>query len=269
LIIGPLVTEVSLSQYATSAEFVSYFLNIVGWIHYTLPGVFKHNPNDQVNGALWTVPWEILCYVAMSGFIVLKIVQSRLQTLLIVLAFMSCGLLVQYFQLSGPGFPPQVHTVFLSRGAQVFTAFLLGIVFYQNRHLIRYSYALLTASVIVCLLSAFFLENADVESVTNRFFALPAIVYITVFLGLTAIPLPEIFKKGDYSYGIYLYHSPFLQLWVLVFPILASSGLKGAFTLFLLALAVVTLSQLCLGILLKSPSSLNERSFPSSLERGV
>ena len=70
LLIGPLVTTLPASLYFTDATFFSYFLNIAGWIHYSLPGVFENNPSPEVNGALWTVPFEIGCYVILTGFMI-------------------------------------------------------------------------------------------------------------------------------------------------------------------------------------------------------
>lgn len=56
LLIGPLVTTLPAKQYFTSATFFTYFLNITGWMQYSLPGVFGSNPKPEVNGALWTIP---------------------------------------------------------------------------------------------------------------------------------------------------------------------------------------------------------------------
>src|SRR5579872_720444 len=44
LILGPLLTTLSLGAYVRDSEFHAYFLNIVGDIHYLLPGVFTSNP---------------------------------------------------------------------------------------------------------------------------------------------------------------------------------------------------------------------------------
>ena len=70
LLIGPLVTTLPAKQYFTDATFLSYFFNIVGWMHYSLPGVFENNPLPEVNGALWTVPFEIGCYVILMGLMI-------------------------------------------------------------------------------------------------------------------------------------------------------------------------------------------------------
>jgi peptidoglycan/LPS O-acetylase OafA/YrhL len=56
LLIGPLVTTLPAKQYFTDTTFFTYFLNITGWMQYSLPGVFENNPKPEVNGALWTIP---------------------------------------------------------------------------------------------------------------------------------------------------------------------------------------------------------------------
>ena len=61
LIIGPLFTTEPAKAYFAAPEFHDYFLNILGDIHYHLPGVFAANPSDAVNGQLWTVPYEMIC----------------------------------------------------------------------------------------------------------------------------------------------------------------------------------------------------------------
>ena len=52
LILGPLLTTMPLQSYFSDREFQSYFLNIFGDIHYSLPGVFQSNPFALVNGQL-------------------------------------------------------------------------------------------------------------------------------------------------------------------------------------------------------------------------
>jgi peptidoglycan/LPS O-acetylase OafA/YrhL len=84
LIIGPIFTNISLPAYFSGSEFGTYFLNIFGFIHYRLPGLFVDNPVPYiVNGSLWTVPFEILCYIVMAGLVVSTLVKraSALVTL--------------------------------------------------------------------------------------------------------------------------------------------------------------------------------------------
>lgn len=233
LIIGPLVTPVALSYYFGSADFFKYFLNIVGWIHYSLPGVFENNPTHRVNGALWTVPWEIFCYIIMSGLMITSIVKSWQKTTALTAAFIVMGIVVQLY---GHHLPYRVNlvlsTFFVSRGAQLVFAFLLGILAYQLREVIPHSRVLLAISAVIAIAAIFVLSSPSIETVPNRIIVIPALVYITVFIGLTPVPLPSVFHKGDYSYGVYLYHDPFLQILIGLAPGIFLAPKVGALALY-------------------------------------
>jgi hypothetical protein len=67
LVLGPWLTEKSLSEYFSDPLFLNYFLNIVGSVHFYLPGVFVQNPvPGVVNQNLWTLKPEFFCYIFMS-----------------------------------------------------------------------------------------------------------------------------------------------------------------------------------------------------------
>jgi peptidoglycan/LPS O-acetylase OafA/YrhL len=67
LVLGPVFTYLSLSQYFTSEVFFRYFGNIFGFVAFYLPGVFEKNPVDGViNTNLWTLPSEFYCYLILS-----------------------------------------------------------------------------------------------------------------------------------------------------------------------------------------------------------
>ena len=72
-IVGPLITNMSFNAYLCDPVFKEHLngLNIMKF-HDQLPGVFATNPFPRaIDGALWTIPWEIRCYfdVALIGAI--------------------------------------------------------------------------------------------------------------------------------------------------------------------------------------------------------
>lgn len=237
LIIGPIFTTVSLKHYFFSLEFASFFLNIVGWVHFTLPGVFMTHAVARVNGSLWTVPFELICYLMISIMIIVGVIKRRFTVLTFVFGYLLVAVLVQ---LSGilrlvhsHALGTMLSVVFIEHEAQAVTAFLFGIVAFQNRHRIPYSPYLFAFCFLTILAIAFALPMDQGQSAIMRFILLPALAYVTVFIGLTPMPLPDFFKTGDYSYGIYLYHQPFLQIVISLFPALALAPHTGAaFTFF-------------------------------------
>jgi peptidoglycan/LPS O-acetylase OafA/YrhL len=73
-ILGPLVTSWSLGDYFSHQSFLNYLWNIIGYVHFTLPGVFDSNPGGpKVNQQLWTIPYELECYAAIAVLAIFKI----------------------------------------------------------------------------------------------------------------------------------------------------------------------------------------------------
>lgn len=56
LLLGPLFTQLSIKDYLSNPRTWFYTTNIVGLIHFQLPGVFYNHPTNIVNNSLWTVP---------------------------------------------------------------------------------------------------------------------------------------------------------------------------------------------------------------------
>ena len=66
-VVGPIVTDRSLHSYFTSPQTWGYLLHnaVMSPITFLLPGVFRHQPLSGVNGSLWTLPFEVLAYLAL------------------------------------------------------------------------------------------------------------------------------------------------------------------------------------------------------------
>jgi len=204
LILGPLLTTLPLRAYLADPEFHAYLLNIVGDIHYLLPGVFVSNPFPLVNGQLWTVPYELACYVALTILALTGIFQQRWWLFLSLMAFYAAqignAVLRTNDQMKGAG------------GSTLVMSFIAGLVIYRYRDKVPWSGRLfllaLAASVALIVV-----PNGV------RFSALP-IAYVTMYLGLQNPPRNKIGLSGDYSYGLFLYGFPVQQAIMSINPAL-------------------------------------------------
>ena len=225
LVIGPLFTTVPLGEYFTDRNFFSYFINVFGWIHYLLPGVFKTNYSQSVNGALWTVPYEIGCYVIFAALMAFGVIKRRYSVLLVAVAMLVAAVAIQGFGLftESNSHPRDIKGalsfLFVEKGARLLPSFVLGVVIYQFRHRIPYSRAVMFVLIGAwALISALGSYTGLFHATAFHLLALPLLAYFTVLIGLTPIPIIYPFTKGDYSYGLYLYHAPFMQALIFLFP---------------------------------------------------
>ncbi len=232
ILLGPVFTIFPLSQYFADPKLALYFTNILGLIRYQLPGVFLDNPlPDQVNVSLWTVPYEIVCYIAMAGMIIFgllrrpKIVACAAGTLLVLslaldiaVGDQSGGLVNRYV----------VHGLFLGRGGVLLPAFLLGSLIFLYRYKIPYDRRIFMACLGVCLLATLVagedllggdhkVNNWAHPGVLALIFC-PPLAYITAYVGVSDIAPVPLYSKGDYSYGVYLYGFPIQQSLSAIFP---------------------------------------------------
>jgi peptidoglycan/LPS O-acetylase OafA/YrhL len=222
VLLGAIFTALPLSEYFSSAGFFSYFGNIIGDIHFTLPGVFvgtSMSPN--VNSNLWTLPSEFQCYVMLSVIMIVGLL-SYPRVLSVIFLICTVALLIAnmfygYF----------VTSVQLGSDVNVYY-FVVGMLAYLWRNKIIYHEGILLLCVAICYPLMMF---------TNTVFVYPILlVYITIFIGLTPFPQSKLLKSGDYSYGIYLYGYPVTQAVVAAIP-----SIRGNF------LAVALLSLLLTG----------------------
>jgi len=221
LIIGPLATTLPMHDYIfENREFSHFFLNVIGFIHYQLPGVFTANPLPrQVNGSLWTIPYEIGCYAIMAAMVLLGVLRSgRLMaafclslSLYVYMAGPFAGL--QPSLLSGTSLGNYVAGFLAERGNYLYLYFLAGCTVYIFRYSIPSSSALAILAVAIIALGGFHVFDAAKHFVL----ALP-IAYLTAYLGLLSIPKLPLYSRGDYSYGVYLYSYPLQQMLILMYP---------------------------------------------------
>jgi peptidoglycan/LPS O-acetylase OafA/YrhL len=189
VVIGVAFTTLPLSDYFTSPMFRAYFLNIVGDVHMELPGVFD---GMYINSQLWTLPYELQCYLALVVISALGLAGRRALLLAVTL---SVCLLMTYLAVkgdlmnNGPSAPRLALTL----------SFLCGVCLYMFREKAALRYDLLFACVVASYGVLYFRNLAFLSP-------LP-LAYVTVFVGLLN---PPRLRTGDISYGVYLFHCPIL-----------------------------------------------------------
>jgi peptidoglycan/LPS O-acetylase OafA/YrhL len=204
LILGPLVTTYTLKAYFSDPQFRQYFLNVIGDIHYSLPGVFTDLPaGGMVNAQLWTIPYELECYIGIS--VVALFGLARRAKLLFALCCLAVVVQVGRHVLDG-GWPPYERPP----GHMLVAAFFFGVCIYLLRRRVPYS-----APLFFVALAATWILSMGVQLV---YIAMLPLAYVTIFLGLQDPKKTSFIKGADYSYGIYLYGFPIQQTVVLLFP---------------------------------------------------
>jgi len=223
-VLGAIFTSLPLADYFAHPQTYHYLTNIVGLINYHLPGVFDLNRVDAVNWSLWTVPHEIVCYVIMSAIILLGVTRNASFTLASAVAFMALGLFF-YFVIGVPDtgfYGKAVNFLLIQKSAKLYVGFLLGIFIFQARDRIPYSWPLFIGCLLLCGVLAALGPSKVLSMPVLSLIAAPPLVYITAFLGVTELPTLPVFRKGDYSYGIYLYGMPLQQAMAASFPMVKS-----------------------------------------------
>ncbi|MCC8984527.1 acyltransferase family protein [Bradyrhizobium acaciae] len=190
LIIGPIFSALPLAQYFADPKFYAYFRNIVGDIHYELPGVFLHNPVPfAVNAQLWTVPYELWCYVILALLAVTTICFNRVLYLMF-LVFAQIGFACHDIYHS------DLQYLHLRPQLLVF-CFLAGVGFYLWRDKVPFNRTTFLLALTLC-------AAGMATGYTDAFIVGP-VAYVACYLGLMNPRRSWVVSSGDYSYGMYLY----------------------------------------------------------------
>ncbi|MHC2256221.1 acyltransferase family protein [Bradyrhizobium embrapense] len=190
VVIGSVFTELPLAQYVADPKFHAYFLNIVGDIHYELPGVFLNNPLPRlVNCQLWTVPYELWCYVILALLAVTTIAFNRV-------AYLAFMVIAQIGLIGYDIYRWDVVPIQLRPHLLVFS-FLAGVGFYLWRDKVPYDRTVCLFALVLCAAGM----------ATGRGDALAPVpaAYVACYFGLMNPRRSWIVASGDYSYGLYLY----------------------------------------------------------------
>ncbi len=191
-VIGPAFTESGLRSYFHATATwryigLAFFLPNNG----LLPGVFPQNPlPGAMNGSLWTLRYEVVCYAAVGCLVYLAKARSALPYILLAVLGLTLETVRGFQVVSMP---------------HVLNFFLLGSIFYWLRDRIPVA----IPPVIAALgLAVFAMPFPLLRPVTTI-----AMSYAIIGIGYLGSNL-KVLHHRDYSYGLYLWAFPVQQMWV-------------------------------------------------------
>ncbi|WP_231639456.1 acyltransferase family protein [Mycobacterium sp. Marseille-P9652] len=180
---------------------IDYVLDngVLNVLHHGIGGTPRGVPRPgEWNGSLWTLPFEVTCYIAVAGLGVVGLLSRRW---LIPVAFalaLSCAALISYPISAMPTVPQMC--------ARFAVMFLAGALLHQFRNVIRARWSLVAVSVVI-VLAAGLLPNYRVVA------AVP-LAYAVIVSG-ALIHNKRLRLRNDMSYGVYIYGWPIQQLLVI------------------------------------------------------
>lgn len=213
-LVGPLGAN-NPAQYFTDLSITGVIKNITLLLQPVTPPVFQGQPYPMVNGAMWSISYELKCYLAVLVLGMVGIFHKkylRLHLWLIITILICIVLISQKFGLALP--VPAEITEWTNKRAPTFrlaSFFFAGGCFYLYAEQIKYDAKIAAAAAAMLLAGMFAPQLAELALATCG-------AYLLFFLAFQPVPLIAGFDRlPDVSYGTYLYGWPVqkLLLWYL------------------------------------------------------
>jgi peptidoglycan/LPS O-acetylase OafA/YrhL len=216
LILGPIFTHGSLVHYFTDKQLPLYVIKTLMLITGSapLPHLFQNQPlPDMVNVSLWTLKYEVLCYIGLGFIGTVGLINERLRPY-------TTALLIALVALVFVGRPKPLETYTFVDNLRYFALyFYAGVVAYLLRDHLR-----ITGLVLVPLALAF------AALIGTRFGELACCLflgYATLWAAtFTFGPLRAFTADNDYSYGVYIFAGPIQQLVISLLPDYGATGVS-------------------------------------------
>lgn len=210
-VVGPLMSNRTTSAYFLDSDTYRYLGNFYFGGGRGLPGVFETNPYPKtVNGGLWTLKYEFFMYVCLLGLGILGKWKKILLPIGLSLAIIASAVLALWISLPAEDFPmalPGLAALTKIRFELSSTAlrfpelacyFLLGSGFAFCRRPAMFQWPIFAALVV-----AWYVTSGWSASL---FLIFALVAYGSLTFGNARFPLLTRFgKRGDFSYGIYIY----------------------------------------------------------------
>lgn len=236
-VIGPIATTLPLKEYFSDSNTYLYLKNIKLFPRCpdTLPGVFTNIPFNSVNSSLWTLAYEVTCYV---GIMVLYMLFKQRMKWVLLVAFLAIWGTFTYWESFLGSNPVTLRFIHLELyHLLVFSLYFMGgslFFLFQNQVPVRGRWVIVLLSILglVYYLSAF---RGVLPLSANGMVKFILVPYAILYLGFIKGRINQFNKVGDLSYGLYIYAFPIQQLVILF----ALPGIIGVNLLFVLSFLLV------------------------------
>jgi peptidoglycan/LPS O-acetylase OafA/YrhL len=206
-----LLSTLSMDEYFKSPQLLKYFIAnafFMNFLQPSLPGVFSENNMASVNGALWTIKLEIGFYIIVPiiAFILNKCKTKKRINVFLAVLFMS-GYVYNFICLY---LFRKFENKFIEELAHQLPGYIqyfaVGIFCVINYKLVKkYDKYLIIPAIGILALYYW---------IGNTYFLPIGLGIIIMFIGFGFSRLNNIGKNGDYSYGVYIFHFPVIQILV-------------------------------------------------------
>jgi peptidoglycan/LPS O-acetylase OafA/YrhL len=194
-VMGPFVTTLPTMTYLTHPETWTAVLRNATLIklQFTLPGVFETQPYPTVQGSIWTLIYEVLCYVGVFLLGILGLLQKRVIGTAVLCVYIALWVVKEAIGIT---IHPRIDTLY-----ELSVPFMLGTLIYLWQHKIPMSLLGVIAIIAACWL----LRSTPLYDITLHI----ALAYTIFWLAYVPGGIIRAYNHlGDYSYGIYIYAFP-------------------------------------------------------------
>ncbi len=225
LLIGPWLSTMSWSEYIHDRKFWSYPLRVItlGRVDDGPPGLFTNAPwPGEFSGSLWTLRYEAIAYVGAGVAYVLGVLKHRHGPAILAL------LSIAVFAAMGQYFGDSLNHTPIFALVRFSACFTIGMSAYQYAKYIPLRWIYLPVFLGLFLLFG----HTSLKEIMANF----ALGYCILLLGFRTKSLFAYTQKiPDMSYGIYIWHWPIYQIfllqnpdtsqWILVFLAIPLAGI--------------------------------------------
>jgi peptidoglycan/LPS O-acetylase OafA/YrhL len=230
-VLGPLVTTLSAHEYFTNGSTYFYLRNVALNIIYNLPGVFEHAPIAlATNGSLWSLPAECLMYLVTPA---VMLIAGRIKPLAFFVLSVCMACAAVYIQVDYKGQRLVMYGTEVRAALAMGAYFAGGALLAVSRSIpLRTEYAVFASFIYV--LGAI-LPTGPYQAYISATLSSLTIPYVWIVAGRHSTQLlNSAGKRGDLSYGLYLYAFPIQQTLRYEFPampLIAQIALTFALTI--------------------------------------